>query len=184
METTWFERMSATRQWQAVDAPIRGIPGQRSPQRLVQVIQQFRVEACQRYAPHDGKTWCNTFVWDVTRALGCEIPHWTEADGRPSGPGKRARELTANGMQAWLENRGASYGWRLATAMQAHHVACLGCPAVATWANPNGHGHVAIAVPNAAAFIVAQAGLVCSSSIPLRDAFGSHVSDVEWFIHS
>ena len=90
--------------------------GNRSAAALNNVIRQFDVENAERYRPwRNGSTYCNIFVWDVTRALGCEIPHYVDresGDARYYPNIKGAYELDANGVCDWLRRRGAEHGWR------------------------------------------------------------------------
>ena len=67
-----------------VDAPLRGDPKKRDWATYNNVIDQFAVEENPRYEPRKDIsasdetgiiTHCHTFVWDVTRALGVEIPY-------------------------------------------------------------------------------------------------------------
>ena len=77
-----------TRRWLPVDAPLRGRIGARTPEVLRLIVKQFDVERNPRYARSVGATWCNIFLWDVTRALcppidldkpvGEAVPHWIE----------------------------------------------------------------------------------------------------------
>jgi len=62
-------------QWEPVDAPFRNRRNKRSPINYLKVVNQFAVEDNRRYEG-GGKTYCNIFVWDVTRAMGVEIPHY------------------------------------------------------------------------------------------------------------
>jgi len=182
---TWQEIRDGTPCSLPLHPPLRSLIRQRSPVTLVNVVEQFDVEHCPRYQPIRGVTWCNIFLWDVTSALDCEIPHWINEDRKICAPGS-GRELSANGTISWLENVGAKHGWTPATTEQARHVAGLGCPVVACWANAGGHGHVAIVLPSDEApadLRIAQAGRVCFCGDTLSRGFGSHVSDVGFWVH-
>ena len=92
----------------------------RSRGRYDDVINQFAVGVNLRYARRDGNTYCNIFAWDVTRAMGAEIPHWVQRDGTPAQPFERgAHELNANGAARWLRNHGGEHGWRRVSAEEA-----------------------------------------------------------------
>jgi hypothetical protein len=144
--------------------------GRRSAGALNKVISQFNVESASRYRPwRNGNTYCNIFVWDVTRALGCEIPHYVEresGDARYYPDVKGAYELDANATCDWLKRRGADYGWREITAAEAQQYANAGYPVVSAWRNNGGGaGHVQIVCPSrgggydsARGVTVAQAG--------------------------
>jgi hypothetical protein len=156
---------------------------ERTPDNLVRAAEQFHVEAHVRYRAWMGKTWCNIFAWDFTRALGCEIPHWVTADGNsapPFGPG--ARETTANMLAEWLWTHGAAHGWRPVESRElAAMRADLGYPTVAVWRNPNAtaSGHIALMLPND---IVIQAG-TRNGRMPLEVGFGRHVKEVLFYTH-
>ena len=45
-------------------------------------------------------------VWDVTKAMGAEIPHWVDNNGNRVGVGQ-GRELSANGTADWLRQHAA-----------------------------------------------------------------------------
>jgi LysM repeat protein len=135
--------------WKPCNPAITSVPGNRSAERYNSVINQFNVGANQRYKPYKlgkGDTYCNIFAWDVTSAMGAEIPHWVDpATGNPrkypdvSG----ASELNANGVSKWLKEHGSRYGWREATASEAQAAANSGKPTVASWYNTSGGpGHI------------------------------------------
>jgi len=139
------------------------LPG-RTPEIYEAIIDQFNVENAPRYKPGNGATYCNIFVWDVTRALCCEIPHW-------KGP----RELTANNLVDWLDGPGNEHGWYKVSDVMAGMSAERGSPTIAVARNLKGHGHIAMLVPahNQPGLWVAQAGLKCARRMPLATAFGS-----------
>jgi hypothetical protein len=157
--------------WLPANPEITGDRSCRSPLLLRSIISQFNVESCVRYAPHKygNDTYCNIFVWDVTSALGAEIPHYVDAEtGRPrrypdiAG----AMELDANATCDWLQCYGSEYGWREVSASEAQEYANRGCPAVTAWKNTTGGaGHVQIVCPSqngafneARGVAIAQAG--------------------------
>ena len=67
--------------WLPTNPIVKGNEECRSPALLDRLIEQFDVENSARYTPHKhgGDTYCNIFVWDVTSALGAEIPHYVDA---------------------------------------------------------------------------------------------------------
>ena len=125
-----------THAWEPVNAPVKSDPSNRSSGRYDDVLNQFAVGVNLRYARRDGNTYCNIFVWDATKAMGAEIPHWVNGN-----------ELDANDTNAWLRNHGAAHGWRKATPAEAQTSANRGEPAVASWSNPGGIGHIAMVRP-------------------------------------
>jgi len=151
--------------WRPATAPITTGSAYRAPAILDDIVDQFQVEKHPRYAPGDGKTWCATFAWDVSRALAAELPHWW-----------LGKELTANTLADWLSVTGPSHGWHPTSAEDAQAAANIGRPAVAIWKNPGGgHGHVAVLVPShgASGVVIAQAGASNFVRRPLADGFGN-----------
>jgi LysM repeat protein len=107
--------------WRPVHPPMTSTPSDRSPSRYAQVVNQFAVGNNPRYAVgHQGRgeTYCNIFVWDVTSAMGAQIPHWVGSNGEPVGVGK-GHELDANGTVDWLRRYGGSNGWQRVSAEEA-----------------------------------------------------------------
>lgn len=158
-----------------LNAPLTNDEGNRSAFNYAKVIDQFRVEQSERYAPGE-KTYCNIFAWDVTRALGAEIPHYVIKDD-PAGAsavdelgqfkaGAAGREeLDVNRTVGWLKEHGPSHGWQRVDARMAQEMANGGHPAVAVWPNPGSgkHGHIAVIRPGSlplqtGGVAIAQAG--------------------------
>lgn len=142
----------------------------RSPEHLRMVLAQFDVVSNPRYQPRAGATFCNIFVWDCTRALAAEIPHWLNG-----------RELNANELVAWLYREGRHFDWWKVDAPEARAAADAGRPVVATWRNPvpTKSGHVAMILPGGR---IAQAGARCLFDVPLVEGFGQLA--VEFWAHS
>jgi hypothetical protein len=87
--------------WKALAPPVTSAPGQRDPERYLQVIHQFAVGTNPRYEPEGpGKPRGHIFVWDISRAMGCEVPHFVGA-----------RELTVAQTVDWLRHEGPMRGW-------------------------------------------------------------------------
>ncbi|MCC6335112.1 MAG: hypothetical protein IT380_14125 [Myxococcales bacterium] len=88
--------------WKAVQAPVQSREGKRSLALLDQVIRQFAVGSNPRYAEDaPGRPRAHIFVWDVSRAMGCEIPHFVGA-----------KELTLAQTCDWLRHEGPMRGWK------------------------------------------------------------------------
>ncbi len=168
-----------------VDAPLKGDPNHRTPETYNNVINQFAVAHNPRYAIRDSSgdgikdTFCNIFVWDVTRAMGAEIPHWVDKrTGQPTTVYNysQSRELDANATMDWLRQHGAQYGWRQVSAEEAQRLANQGHPTMVGWKNPRGIGHVAIVRPgniNERGPAIAQAGATNVNYAHVRDTFGN-----------
>ena len=129
--------------------PLRNDSTSRSAAAYDNVINQFAVGVNPRYAHRGGSTYCNIFVWDVTSAMGAEIPHWVSPTGDPT-PHLKGNELNANALNDWLNRHGARFGWRKVPLADAVAAANRGCPAVASWKKPGGIGHVAMIRPGVA----------------------------------
>ncbi|MCC6751138.1 MAG: hypothetical protein IT371_26020 [Deltaproteobacteria bacterium] len=87
------------------------------PALYLDAVNQFGVEAaCRpgRYLRRGMQTFCNIFAWDVSRAVGAELPHWvykrTRSDANlPVPPDadlsaslKVGEEVSANRLFGWL----------------------------------------------------------------------------------
>ena len=183
--------------WKAVTPLINGNITNRSPELLNQIIGQFNVERAERYQPFrkGNDTYCNIFVWDVTTALGAEIPHYVDAEtGSPRTYPyiKGAKEMGANATHDWLLSQGPQYGWRQVSAEEAQAYANTGKPAVTAWKNPTGAaGHVQIVCPSQnrgydsiRGVTVAQAGAKVTDYAYISSTFGgSKLANVKYFVH-
>lgn len=150
--------------WRIIQAPETNGSDYRSPERLLDVVRQFNVEKHKRYQPDDnGATKCNIFVWDCTKALSCEIPHWLHS-----------KELNANATHDWLLANGPKFGWQQVPMLDADVRARAGFPTIAIWKNLNGIGHVAMVVPtpDRAGIRIAQAGRRNYADAALTAGFG------------
>lgn len=88
--------------WKAVAAPATSRAGKRSKATYESVLNQFGVSMNPRYdddAP--GKQRGHIFVWDVSRAMECEIPHFVGA-----------KELSLAQTCDWLRHEGPMRGWK------------------------------------------------------------------------
>ncbi len=128
------------------------------------VIAQFHVETNPRYTPRDlnkdgvRDTFCNIFLWDYSRAMGAEIPHWVLANGASAAVGM-GRELDANGVVEWMRAHGPTAGWRKIVETEAREMAAQGYPTVVLWNHHGGIGHVAVVRPGPNdVTLIAQAG--------------------------
>ena len=162
----------------------------RSPDCLRACVGQFDVEHNPRYRRDElGHTYCNCALWDFTRALECEIPHWVSGTGAPVPVGK-GRELTAPGMIMWLRVYGDEYGWKsLTDPSEAMAHAAAGRPVVVAWENPKITGtgqrapsHVAIMLPPVDGQArIAQAGADNFFDGPVERGFGKLRDLLYWW---
>lgn len=166
------------------DAPVQGDPDARSADTYNRVIDQFDVENNPRYAQRNGNTYCNIFAWDVTRAMGTEIPHWVDDAGNPVGY-DQGHELDANGVNQWLNAQGGKYGWKEVGPEQAQALANQGFPVVASWDNVGSIGHIAVVRPgeaNGNGPATAQAGSENWSHGHVYDSF-PRSAHVQYFVN-
>ena len=142
-----------------VRVPLTNDVDNRSAYHYFKVIEQFEVESSPRYEPGT-KTYCNIFAWDVTRAMGAEIPHWViigdksgasavDIDGKFKVEAKKREELKVNQTVSWLKNHGKTNGWRRVDARMAQQMANDGHPTIAVWENPDpeSSGHITVVRP-------------------------------------
>lgn len=180
--------------WEPWPLKLACSPDMRSPKALVSCLAQFDVEHNERYKPervgNTTNTYCNVAVWDFTRALECEIPHWVSTTGAPCAVGK-GRELTALGMIMWLKVYGDEYGWKkLTDRHEADAHAAAGRPVVVCWENPqttpDGRrcpSHVAMLLPPVnGESRIAQAGASNLFNAPLARGFGT-IRDLDFWWH-
>jgi len=178
--------------WRPATPAITNSADERSPERYRAVINQFNVETAERYKPgREGKTYCNIFVWDVTRAMGAEMPLYTEPDtGIPrSYPDtKGARSMGAIAMCDWLSTHGMNYGWREVNAETAQMHANQGKPAITS---AGGIGHVQVICPSRdggydpiRGVTIAQAGSIVTNYTHLSSTYNtSSQKSVRYWIH-
>ena len=148
--------------WLPDEAALRCFPlltsgsAYRSPRHLEAVLEQFEVETHPRYQRTPaGITKCSTFLWDVSRAMGCELAKdygaaETVFDMNHANPRTVIvkRERTLNELIAWLHGAGISIGFRFVAELDARAAANAGKFAMALWKNPHGDpGHGAVLRP-------------------------------------
>ena len=160
-----------------------------------QVIRQFSVETNPRYEVNKrghNDTYCNIFVWDVTSAMGAEIPHYYNAQtGEPmTYKDSGAREMTANRMYNWLHEHGEEYSWHKVSAQEAQKLANDGHPVVTALYNGGGHGHVQVVCPSndgrydeERGVTIAQAGRNLTSYRPITKIYNASLPKVVYFAH-
>lgn len=172
-----------------ISPPLTNAPGQRDPAIYSQLINQFAVGGNPRYIGVPGTTYCNIFVWDVSRAMGAEVAHWVDQAGDTAIPGAHgANEIVINAGVNWMLNFGiVTHGWRKATPQEAQDAANLGLIAVVMWKNPSAghHGHTAVVRPgsiNANGPFIAQAGLHNFNMGHVVDSFATR-SPLQYFCH-
>lgn len=164
--------------WRPVPLPAVAMsaPQDRSPEQNAAVIEYLLKTYAERYAPRNGQTFCNIFLWDWSRLMGVEIPHWVDA--RTGEPAPKLAppysELTANGIHGWLVVHGSRFGWLEVPESTARVYAMAGKPAIAVWRNPQGIGHVGVLRKAPVGQTrIAQAGARNFADGSLADGFGA-----------
>jgi hypothetical protein len=172
VDTSWIN----PQRWIPLSAPLQSRAGSRGPNVYYSIAQQFRVTEMPRYVAQPPQTWCNIYAWDVTKAMGAEIPHWYDkVSGVPMPVGKGS-EMRANDMVTWLDQ--GNGGWRQVPGDTAKARAAVGYPTVVIWANPSGPGHVAMLLPDGS---IAQAGATNLWRASITSGFGYRA--VKFFTH-
>ena len=168
--------------WLPTSPTMTNGPGDRNPDKYLAIIRQFDIVGNPRYTPRNGTTFCNIFLWDVTKAMGAEIPHWV-INGVPDST-RKGKELNANAVCDWLNTApGKNQGWVPCSAGEAVANAKLGCPAIVTWKNPTGIGHVGVVIPSLFPGVrIAQAGGTNFFDGDVTKGFGTRA--VSYFKHS
>jgi hypothetical protein len=114
--TTPAPELTARDLFKAVQAPVQSREGRRSKNLYQQVIQQFAIGHNPRYEPDGpGQPRGHIYVWDVSRAMNCEVPHFVGT-----------KELTLAQTCDWIRHEGPARGWRRAAAKDAVKAAQAG----------------------------------------------------------
>jgi len=178
--------------WRPTIPAITSNEGNRNPALYRAVINQFNVETAERYRPgRNDSTYCNIFVWDVTRAMGAEIPHYTDPKtGQPRyyPDTKGASSMGAIATDKWLRTYGEYYGWYETDAETAQLHANQGKPAITT---AGSIGHVQVICPSRSGgydpdkgVTVAQAGRIVTNYMHLSGTYGANGrKSVRYWIH-
>ena len=181
--------------WDEITPYKTNAEGYRYPEAYEKVLQDLQVETRGRYAP--GKdTWCNIYVWDATKAMDCEIPHYYNPEtgegftrqeaisageyepGNPDG----YYEMSAPRMTEWLETHGAKNGWIECDAETAIQMANKGMPTVVAATDTN---HVGMVVPQRegeSGVMISQAGASNFEHGSLNQGFGNY--HVKYYYHA
>ena len=140
--------MDGRRRWKQQEwLPLRveDLPefdGEHSREAYTRIIDYFNVgdPLNERYAAVGGTTFCNIFIWDVTRAMDVEIPRWIDGE-----------KTWTNSIYEWLtdSDQGGYLGWeRVVLPFTAQEEANKGYPAVVMTVPKNGRfGHMAMVIP-------------------------------------
>lgn len=107
--------------FKAVNAPVKNREGRRAPEVYRRVINQFAVGHNPRYRPDaPDRPRAHIFVWDVTRAMQAEVPHFWGI-----------KELNLAQTCDWLRFEGPLRGWLPTDRLGAVNAAGKGMPVLA-----------------------------------------------------
>lgn len=141
----------------------------RSPDAVLGLVSGIDVVNNFAFLARDGVTVCNCYVTVCTAALGCAVP-----------------PMLANKQHEWLlSNEGMLAGHMHVDSETARQRAALGYPTIASWSNPQGHGHIAMCVPppfGDARLFVSAAGEHNFVRAPIERSFGLGKS-IDFFTH-
>ncbi|GKX28612.1 hypothetical protein SH1V18_10920 [Vallitalea longa] len=161
--------MTDTTVWNAVKPLYTYDTGERTAQVYNKLIDQFNVKTNPRYIPRDN-TYCNIFAWDVSIAMGVELPRFVEVNeignledatgkaiGRNLGEhilyqnksnyNADATELNANRLAIWLDAQGENYGWKEISPEEAQKRANQGYMTISCIDKSPDTGHVQVIRP-------------------------------------
>lgn len=195
------QKLQSKKMWsEPINAPLTNDMSNRSAYNYFKVIEQFEVESSARYKK-DNFTYCNIFVWDVTRAMNAEIPFWVIKKDRNGKSGvdrkgkfvvgpKARKAMRVNDMAGWLKEHGGKHGWRRVDARMAQEKANEGAPAIVLWENPKPKesGHIAVIRPGSVGdkrgVAISQAGNSVLDARHILKGFWSYqVKEVQYWYH-
>lgn len=152
---------------------------------LAEIIRWLQVDQSRRYRPKDGTTYCNIYACDYCYLAGVYLPRvwWTPSalialtSGESVAPKYNATisELNANSLYEWLTQFGAQFGWRrifdlnrLQDSVNKGQVGLI----CAQKKDPNRAGHIAVVVPESAAYKAVRTGDRARIKRPLQSQAG------------
>lgn len=155
--------------WKAIRPTVTSTADRRSPIVYARVIQQFEVDTNPRYDPDaPDKPRAHIFVWDVTRAMGAEVPHFAGM-----------KELSLAQTCDWIRFEGVARGWLKLRLDRALNLANVGQPVLVLPENPKLKA-LAVLLPGDVPQ-VASAGLVRGGSLEIARAMPT--AAVDCFVH-
>ncbi|MBL8952961.1 MAG: hypothetical protein JNK82_19445 [Myxococcaceae bacterium] len=164
--------LAAIDTWKATIPPAQSMFGRRSKRSLLNVIAQFAAGHNPRYLPDaKGALRAHIFVWDVSRAMGCEIPHFLGG-----------RELTIGQTVDWLKMDGHNRGWRKLLRDNALKEVEQGNLCIVVPKHPK-QKLIAVLRPRYSDNVLRVAAAIPQkgNEIACREAFGTE--DVETYVH-
>ncbi|MBE2251361.1 MAG: hypothetical protein IAE78_17605 [Myxococcus sp.] len=158
--------------WRALKAPFTSREGKRSKALYQQVFNQFALGNNDRYDEDGpGKPRGHIYVWDVSRAMGCEVPHFAGA-----------RELSLVQTIDWLKHEGPMRGWVRVNEADVVDIAERGMLVVAIPKEMRVR-HMAIVTPQEPGGrpLLTGAGLVVGVNVECHELFG--VTAIDYYYH-
>jgi len=151
--------------------PAQSMAGRRSLRSTLNVMAQFAPGHNPRYLPDAKGSRAHVFVWDVSRAMGCEVPHFAHG-----------QELSLGQTVDWLRAEGPSRGWRKLAVTAALQEVDRGALAVVIPRDPK-KKRIALLWPKdrAGGLRVAAAVPGGGSDVPGVEVLGT--DDVDVFVH-
>ncbi len=160
--------------FKTVQAPVQSREGRRSKQVYLQVINQFAVGNNPRYQPDGTVGRGHIFIWDVSRAMNAEIPHFVGI-----------KEHSLGQTVDWLRHEGPVRGWHRSGGEDALEAAASGMLVVAMPKEVR-IKQLAIVRPDPPDADgrprLAAAGVKIGNNLGVFDALG--VYSVEYFYHA
>jgi hypothetical protein len=161
--------------FKAVQAPVQSREGRRSRQVLKQVVNQFAVGHNPRYQPDGpGNPRSHIFIWDVSRAMNVEVPHFVGA-----------KELSLGQTCDWLRHEGPTRGWIRAAMEDAAGYARQGLLVIAMPREIR-LKHLAVVSPDAVEKDgrprLSSCSVKLGNNLSVYDALGVYAAD--FFVHA
>ncbi len=161
--------------WKALTPPLQSREGRRDGDLYRRAIDQFGVGKNPRYAPdEDGKSRAHIFIWDLSRAMHAEVPHFVGI-----------KELSLAQTCDWIRYEGGGRGWLKCDLNRAFEAVAAGMPVLAL---PKELKLKAVGVvrpddrtPDGKP-VLAAAGAVRGPRLTLKEALG--VFAVEYYFHA
>jgi hypothetical protein len=167
--------VTAKEPWKAITAPVQSREGRRSVELYTAVLDQFAVGVNPRYetdAPDKPRG--HIFLWDVTRALNVEVPHFAGT-----------RELSLGQTCLWIRDQGPLRGWYLVEIMRAMEAVEAGMPVVVIPKDPR-NNLLGLMRPGELAKdrkpFLSAAAKKRGNNLTVQEAFGVHA--VQYYFHA
>lgn len=159
--------------WRATKSLFTSKVGERTKDAYDKAFKQFAIGFNPRYQEDGpGKPRGHIYVWDVSRAMGCEIPHFVGA-----------RELSLGQTVDWLRHEGPMRQWHKVSESDSLRWAELGMLVVAI-PRDSKIKQMAIVVPQPEIELplLTGAGLMTGAMLPAQEVLGT--TEFDCYYHS